>query len=125
MRVSCAHKLKYCYLLQSKCFFLCLQLDDTSSFLQLRELSSGWRIITNFSYKQRLDRFVAIEYGLHFFKIFHLLVSSIFYLFIDFFLFGERLAVTKLSVSSFMTRGKFEKNMLISFSVFYMAHSVD
>ena len=31
------------------------------------------RIITNFSYKQRLQRFVAFEYGLHFFKIFHLM----------------------------------------------------
>ena len=72
MRASCAHKLRYCYLLQSKCFFPCLQ-PDTSSFLQLRELSSGWRIITNFSYKQRLQRFVAFEYGLHFFKNFHLM----------------------------------------------------
>ena len=61
-----------CYLLLSKCFFLCLQLD-TSSFLQLRELSSGWQIITNFSYKQRLQRLVMAEYGLHFFRIFHLM----------------------------------------------------
>ena len=53
-------------------FPVCLQLD-TSSFLHLRELSSGWQMITNFSYKQRLQRLVMAEYGLHFFRIFYLM----------------------------------------------------
>ena len=48
----------------SKYFFQCLHVD-ISSCLVFSELSSGWQIIINFSYRYRLHLFVLLEQGLH------------------------------------------------------------
>ena len=76
-------------------FFPCLQ-PDTSIFLRLRELSSGWQIVINFSYKQRLQRYVALDYGLHFFRIFHLMEIS--------FHFGMKSTETRRNLASIFGR---------------------